>query len=153
MQRPFTVSGQHGQLRALGTGFTVRQNNDSTLVSVYEGAVEITTRSGLQQILNAGQQTRFNAQTIATKESARPGNKSWHKGVIVADHMPLQQLLDELGRYHHGHVGLHPSLSELRVVGTFPLDQPAHVLAMLEDTLPLKVNRLFSWWITLEPAV
>lgn len=152
LQRPFTVSGQHGQLKALGTGFTVRQNNTSTLVSVYEGAVEITTRSGLKQILNAGQQTRFDAQTIAAEESASPGNKSWHQGVIVADDMALQQLLDELGRYHQGHIGLHPSLSELRVVGTFPLDKPAHVLAMLEDTLPLKVRRTFSWWMILEPV-
>lgn len=151
-QRPFTVTSQHGQIRAIGTGFTVRQYNADTRVSVFEGAVEITTRSGLKQRLNAGQQTLFNAHTIAAEERARPGQKSWSQGVIVAEDMTVQQLLDELGRYHKGHIGLHPALSKLRVTGTYPLHQPHHVLAMLENTLPLKVSRIFSWWITLEPT-
>ncbi|OUS32030.1 iron dicitrate transport regulator FecR, partial [Gammaproteobacteria bacterium 45_16_T64] len=43
-----------------------------------------------------------------------------------------------------------PAVAELRVMGTYPADQPELTLAMLEKALPIKVNRLLPWWVTLE---
>ena len=39
--RPFRVRGRHGTVQALGTRFTVREDDEDARVAVFEGAVEI----------------------------------------------------------------------------------------------------------------
>lgn len=150
-QRPFVVTTRQGSLRALGTRFSVKQQETNTLLVVYDGAVEITTAAGDRQILNAGQQTLFDEHSIQPPQQAQRAREAWAKGLILAEDISLKELAAELSRYRRGHLGVDPAVAELRVMGAYPINNPDHCLTMLEAALPVQVNRLLPWWVTLEP--
>ncbi|WP_052063720.1 hypothetical protein [Nitrincola sp. A-D6] len=69
----------------------------------------------------------------------------------MAEDIPLKELVSELARYRRGYLGINPAIANVRVMGAYPINNPDHCLAMLEDALPVRVNRLLPWWVTLEP--
>lgn len=148
--RPFFVDTANGRMQALGTRFTVRQWDDATLLAVFDGRVSIRNRAGQTQIVSAGQQRQFTADAIGPVAAADPAREAWSRGVILADDIPLEALLAELSRYQHGHIGVAPEVAAIRVVGRFPADHPAQMLAMLERDLPVRVHRPLPWWTTVE---
>ncbi len=150
LQRPFVVATQQGLLQALGTRFSVRQQENKTLLAVYEGAVKITTSAGQSHIIPAGEQTHFTANDIQTPQQAQRAREAWSDGLILADNIPLKELVAELARYRHGHLSVDPVIADLKVMGAYPIDKPDHCLAMLEDALPVHINQLLPWWVTLE---
>lgn len=150
-QRPFIVSTRYGQLRALGTRFSVQEQANHGLLAVYEGAVEIQTEDGQRQVIPQGQQVRFNHQQIETPQPADRAREAWSRGIIEADNITLAELVTELSRYRTGHLGLNPALADIRVIGAYPIDQPDHALFMLAQSLPLTVEQTLPWWVSLEP--
>lgn len=148
--RAFVVDTAHGRLRALGTRFTVRCDDDSTLLSVSHGAVEIRAANGLIHVVPAGRQRRFTNAGLGGEGAASAAAESWVDGVLLAEDIPLDALIAELQRYRHGHIGVAPAVAQLRVIGGFPLRDPDKTLAMLEDTLPIRVQRTLPWWIGIE---
>ena len=150
--RPFVVDTGYGRMQALGTRFTVREENDATYLAVYQGAVRIHTRdSGTEQIVGSGRQVRFNASRIGELAAAEPGREAWARGVLLAEDIPLADVVRELNRYQHGHLSLAPELATLRVVGGYPLQDPDKVLSMLAEVLPIQVRRILPWWLSIEP--
>ncbi|AGL85113.1 FecR domain-containing protein [Pseudomonas protegens] len=151
-RRPFLVQTEHGRLHALGTRFSVRCGASDSLLNVYAGAVEVRSASGLQvQVVNAGQQLRFDGRTLGPLQAASAAREAWSHGLLLADNLPLEQLLEELGRYRNGHLGCDPAIAQLPVMGSFPLHDSDQALALLEAALPVRVKRLASWWVILEP--
>jgi len=150
LKREFSVSTAQGLIRALGTRFTVREKNDHIFVAVYEGAVEIRTRSGQTQHIPSGQQTWFSANTLAPVTPADPARQIWSEGLIVANDIPLRELADELSRYRMGYLGVAPEVENLNVIGTFPVNKPDHALSMLEDSLSVKIHAPFPWWVSID---
>lgn len=143
--RPLTAQTQQGQLLALGTRFSVRQLADETLLAVYEGAVQVrperaSVASG-ENIIRAGQQVRFNRERLGNIEPVRETTLAWQRGLLVADDMPLRQWTQELMRYADQHLECDPALDELRVSGTFPVDDLPLALAMLAQTYGLQVRQ------------
>jgi len=149
--RPFVVEAPRGRLRALGTRFTVRLDGEQTLLAVYEGAVEIRTRQGAAATLQAGQQVRFSADALEPVQPADPAREAWRRGVLVANNITLSELVAELRRYRHGHLGLAPEVAELRVFGNFPLTDTDDTLDMLAGALPVRIRRTLPWWVSIEP--
>jgi len=149
--RPFTVQTSHGLLTALGTRFSVRLDHQRVLLAVYKGAVEIRTRQGTQAILQARQQASFGPQGIGTLQPADPAREAWHHGVLVAKDITLGELVAELRRYRHGHLGLAPEVADLRVFGNFPLNDTDATLDMLAGALPVHIRRTLPWWVSIEP--
>ncbi|KTC34042.1 iron dicitrate transport regulator FecR [Pseudomonas sp. ABAC61] len=151
-RRPFLVETEHGRLRALGTRFSVRCDASDSQLNVYAGAVEVRSADGLQvQVVNAGQQLRFDRQSLGLLQTASAAREAWSRGLLLADNLPLAQLLEDLGRYRSGHLGCDPAIAHLPVMGSFPLHDSDQALALLEAALPVRVKRLASWWVTLEP--
>lgn len=149
--RPFVVDTAHGRLRALGTRFNVRTEGGQTTVSVYEGAVELrTAASDRRSVVHAGEQRRFDPQTIAAAAPADPAHEGWTRGVLIALDMPLGSLVAELARYRHGHLGVAPEVVGLGVYGSFPLDDTDRALAMLVASLPVRLRQPLPWWCTVE---
>lgn len=152
LQRPFYVETPQGQLRALGTRFTVRLNETETFVAVYEGAIEVhTVATRATAIIPAGRQTRFTGTSLAAIESADPAREAWTRGLLVARNIPLSEVVRELRRYHHGYLGLAPEVADLRVFGGYPVNDPDRTLAMLESVMPIRVRRTLPWWVSIEP--
>lgn len=148
--RAFVVDTAHGRLRALGTRFTVRSDDDSTLLSVARGAVEIRTTTGLTRVVAAGRRQRFTEDALGAEGAVSAAAEGWINGLLLAEDIPLAELIAELQRYRHGHIGVAPAVAQLRVIGGFPLRDPDKTLAMLEDTLPIRVQRTLPWWIGIE---
>lgn len=150
LQRPFTVDTGHGRLRALGTRFAVRETDDRTRLDVFEDAVEVHTRAGVTLRVEAGHAVGFDADTVSAAGNADRMHEAWSRGRLPADNMPLGELLKELERYRYGHISVAPEVAGLEVMGVFPADDPERALAMLEETLPIRVRRSLPWWITVE---
>ena len=72
-------------------------------------------------------------------------------GFIVADRMPLGDLVAELDRNMPGKLRCDPAIAGLTISGVFPLDQPARILAAIARTLPVQIDTFTSYWITLRP--
>ena len=78
--RPLIVATAQGQARPLGTRFTVRCNDGTTLVAVYQGKVAVTNGRQGTRIVPAGRQTRFSGAAIEPPETADPAREAWHRG-------------------------------------------------------------------------
>lgn len=148
--RPFVVETPQGRLRALGTRFTVRLDDAETYLAVYDGRVEVQNHSGKQQLVNAGEQLRFTPKIVSNNEPADPAREAWRHGMLVAQDMPLLEVVKELRRYRKGHLGVAPEVAELRVFGNFPLSNTDTTLEMLTNVLPIQIHYRFPWWVTIE---
>ena len=70
--------------------------------------------------------------------------------MLLADHLRLQTLADELSRYRHGVVRVAPGVANLRVSGSFPVADTERTLDMIVATYPVDAcARLNGLWITL----
>jgi transmembrane sensor len=150
--RPFIVRTGQGSLRPLGTRFNVRSlDDDSTRVAVFEGAVEVrTTKSSHAAIARAGEQMVFNATTLLVAEPADVSAELWERGMLLAREMRLGELVAELGRYHRGVLRCDPAVAGLTVSGAFSLTDIPASLALLEKSLPVRISRSTSYWITVQ---
>ena len=151
--RPFLVESEHGLLRALGTRFSVRQGADQTQLTVFEGAVEVRIANDQTQVVPAGRQLLFSRTTFGPLDNASPAREAWRRGVLLADNLPLGQLLAELSRYRHGHLGCDPAVAQLPVMGSFPLKDTDQALRLLAAALPIRVEMPLAWWVNVGPRV
>lgn len=150
--RPFLVTTRHGRMRALGTRFSVTQQHDHTRLAVFEGAVEVCRGAGNTcPVVQAGQQLGFDKDQTGALTPANQSRQAWTRGLLVADDLSLEAFVVELARYRHGHLGVDPTIADIRVMGTYPLDDIERTLAMLESALPVRVERTFPWWANLVP--
>ncbi|WP_306430682.1 FecR family protein [Bordetella genomosp. 10] len=150
-QRPFYVDTAHGRLRALGTRFDVRQGAGAqTRLAVYEGAVEVHTRAGATAIVRAGSQVRYDADGVSAAAPADLAREAWTRGVLIAQNVPLADVVDELRRHYRGYLNLAPEAAGLRVFGSYPANDPDQALAMLESVMPIRVRRPLPWWVSIE---
>lgn len=140
--RPFMVTTQDGKIEALGTQFTVRQEDRKrTKVKVYEHAValypaETTTRKLLQQ----GQRTSFDASSISAINPLQNDQPYWTQHLLVVEQWPLKKVLDELYRYQNGTYFIDPELETVRVSGVFSLKDPKQSLENLAYTHQLELD-------------
>jgi len=150
--RALSVQTAEGRIQALGTRFTVRQDDGITRVAVEAHAVEVRPRSALGQALRAeaGQAVSFTATRIGPLRMAAEQGSAWTRGMLVALDWRLDELLAELSRYRPGFLSCSPEIAGLRLTGTFLLDDSEGVLANLEDSLPVQVRRLTRYWVRVE---
>lgn len=157
--RPFLVDTAAGEAQALGTRFTVRQYDAAVDVAVYEGAVQVRVRDGVDPppIVRAGQHLHFGAGVAETTQPADELGMAWTDGFIVAKGMRLADFLAELNRHSPRALSCDPALADLRVSGSYPLADIDKVLDALAATLSLRVEtttRLFGFGsarVTLKP--
>ena len=150
--RPLRVRTAEGTVRAIGTRFTVRQQEGHTFVAVLEGAVELTPAHmpHAAQRLSVGEQGRFTATAAGPAAPLQDGVAAWTDGMLVADGMPLPDFLAELGRHRPGVLRCASDAAGLRVSGTYPLADTDRVLAALTLSLPVQVRSRTRWWVVVE---
>jgi len=151
--RPFVVETAQGRLRALGTRFLVRRDGDATELIVLQSAVAARPLSATQErIIQSGEQVRMDSRQLGDSSPAPIGADAWSRGMLVADNLPLQRLIDQLGEYRSGYLGLDPSLAGLRISGSFPLHDSDKALAALPPSLPVRIEQIGPWWTRVVPA-
>ncbi|ALM85598.1 FecR domain-containing protein [Bordetella sp. N] len=148
--RPFIVRTRQGTATALGTRFTVKTEDGWTRVAVLEKAVRIAPAEGHDTMtLVAGQQARFNHDSIEPLQANDVATASWTTGNLVVLDMPLGQLATELGRYRRGGLGCDADIAGLLVSGSFPLRNTDQALASLTQSFPVKTTRVLGHWTRL----
>jgi len=150
--RPFRVQTRHGMLRALGTRFDVRQEGMRSHVAVFEGAVELTPLKAPGVVVQAGQQCSFTANRAGPVRAADDSQALWSQGVLFADKMRLADFVDELSRYRHGRLSCDPAVAEQRVSGAFQLKDTDQALLLLSKVLPVRIERITQYWVTVRAA-
>ncbi len=151
--RPFIVEERHGLLRALGTRFSVRSALEHAGLDVFDGAVEIRTlRGNAVAVVNAGQGAQYSRDAIGRPSPADRAREAWARGILLAEDVPLRDVVAQLSRYRRGHLGVSDDVAELRVLGGYPLHDTDQALSMLEGVLPVRARQLFPGWVTLEAA-
>ncbi|KAB8307531.1 fec operon regulator FecR [Erwinia endophytica] len=152
--RPFLVDTLQGRLRALGTEFIVRQQDDATTLTVLKHAVEITLHDRPSDILRVseGHAVRFTGNRFGSVVAITSDAGSWTNGVLSVSDWRLADMLTELSRYRPGHLGCDPLVANLRISGTFPLKDTDAVLNILSRTLPVKIQMVTRYWVDVVPA-
>ena len=150
--RPLSVQSAEGRILALGTRFTVRQGDGVTRVSVEAHAVEVRPRLATAQTVrvDAGHTLSFAADRVGPVQRAPAQASAWTRGLLVAIDWRLQDLLAELSRYRHGYLGCAADVADLRLSGTFLLDDSEAVLANLEASLLVQLRRVTRYWVRVE---
>ncbi|EOQ74037.1 hypothetical protein F929_02055 [Acinetobacter lactucae] len=140
--RPFIVETQNGSVEALGTQFTVRQeNSEQTKVKVYKHAVAIEPEdSSKRQILKQGQRAFFDEKYISKALPLDNDQPYWTQQLLVVDQWPLQKVLDELFRYKKGTYHLAPELKNIKISGVFSLKNPEQSLETLAYSHQLELT-------------
>ncbi|WP_066270500.1 FecR domain-containing protein [Hydrogenophaga palleronii] len=149
--RPLWVETRHGTARALGTRFQVGLDEASTQVQVFEHAVELQPReAAVPRRLQAGESGRFDASGVHEVAALNPDQDAWTDGLLVARDMPLGELIRELARYRPGWLACDNEVAQLRISGVFSLSDTDRTLALVEKTLPVRVQRRTNHWVTLQ---
>jgi transmembrane sensor len=153
MQRPFIVETTQGDIRALGTRFTVRQYGGWTDVTVLQDAVEIRPAAAAWNaaIVQAGRQAGFSAGEIRPPRPAADPQAAWTRGMLIADDWRLADLVVEIGRYRPGWLICDPAVADLRISGAFPIQDTDVALAAIERALPVRTVRRTRYWVDIEP--
>jgi transmembrane sensor len=152
--RRFFVDTKDGSLEALGTRFAVRQDETDTRLDVFAGAVRIEPADAPYDaiVLHAGESARFDRTGIRPREPLRADDAAWTDGLIVASFMRLDDFLAELARYRHGVIRCDAAVADLRLSGTYPLDDTDRVLNALKHALPVRVDYMTRYWVAVRPA-
>ena len=155
-QRPLSVRSAHGVMTALGTRFLVRfipAEGQTTLV-VQEGSVAVSLLDKHQRasvrVTHAGQYTRFDHQGIAEPQTGSAGLEQWRQGLLIAQDMPLGQLIEELSRYRSGWLRCEPDVAKLKLSGVFRLDNTDQILNSLSLSLPVTVVYRTPYWVSVK---
>lgn len=153
-QRPFRVLTRQGQLTALGTEFTVHQQDNHTLLVVQQHAVEVALADDPSQtrIVKAGESLRFTATAFSAVTPAEEENPGWPQGVLSFSDKPLSEVLATLSRYRNGVLRCDPAVAGFRLSGTFPLNNTDAILTVIAQTLPVKVQSVTRYWVTVSPV-
>lgn len=154
--RPLVVQTASGEMRPLGTRFTVRSaTDDRTLVAVYEGAVQLQPRWAPDQalVLPAGQQAWLAPGQVETSVPTQDASADWVDGMLVARNMRLDAVLQALQPASTATLVCHPAVAARQVSGTYPLDDVPRVLHALGTLLQLEVRTLTRWWGGQELAI
>lgn len=149
-ERPFTVSTGDFQVTAIGTAFNIRRQNDERSdITVTKGMVRVSRHEGNIQpptLLQANEQLQASTSDPAPKRHINPAlSTAWQRGELVAEAMPVAEVLRELSRYHD--LRIVPGgrdVATLTVSGVFKLDHPDSVLKALERSLGLQTQAVSS---------
>lgn len=149
-QRPFKVITSQAELTALGTAFTVWQQDKMTLLEVQHHAVSVQLANMAlpPRIISAGEYLRFTHQQYLAQGQLAVGSDDWISGQISFQDRPLEQVINTLARYRLGHLACDPSVAMLRLTGTFSLRDTDQALTLITRILPVKVTTLTRYWVT-----
>lgn len=146
---PLQVRSEHGVFETLGGRFVLRQGKGQTRLSVTAGQVLIRPFNASPIEAHPGQDYRVSATQALRMAQPDMDAAAWVDGLIVTRGMRLHDFLAEVARYRQGHVACTDDIVDLRLSGVFRLEDTDKLLAVLTQTLPVRVEYRTRWWVTL----
>ncbi|WP_445114892.1 FecR domain-containing protein [Acinetobacter sp. WZC-1] len=143
VKRPFRVQTRQGVLEALGTVFNVRQLDDQTCVAVIKSAVEVRVTGGAPLLVRENQQLCFNRQGYQPLQMMDVNAvEAWQRKLLFTYDMPLEKFIQEIRRYHQlTYFQVDDEVKNMLISGSYPLDDLSQVLALLNRTYPVRVEK------------
>ena len=145
-ERPFVVESADTAVRAVGTAFVVRTDPGGDRITVLEGTVEVESKAktGSPVAVTAGSQIQVEPHHLGRPQAIDVTTaSSWLRGRLVVQNVPFVQVLEELQRYHGGRILLlNRQVGDIKVTGTYNVDDPVGALALLLQTVPLSTISL-----------
>lgn len=137
-----------------GAHLLVRHDRQGTQVTVLRGLAQVSTRHQPTPVpLQAGWH-----MPVDDRGAGRPSPvdlvlaQAWMCGILPAERMRLDRLLAELSRYRPGFLRCSEAVAGLRITGSFQLDDTDAALALVANTLPVRIERRTRYWVTVMPA-
>ncbi|AHV94465.1 FecR domain-containing protein [Bordetella holmesii] len=152
-KRPFFVRTPFGAIQALGTRFVVRLGDDYAQVSVQQDAVALRPTDNTSTVVaQAGQTWQLRRQTAQQMSDPAMAADAWVAGAIEGKDMRLADLLAELARYRHGRITCSADIADIKVSGTYHVNDTDRALSFLAQTLPVRVRYWTRYWVVVQPA-
>lgn len=148
---PLRIATPQGLVLAERGSLGVRLDGPSCALSLYEGNALVRPLDGTSQRLGGGQRLRFDSHASTAPDGLDPNASAWTRGMLVASGMRLADFLAELNRYRHGRLGCDPAIADLRLSGSYPLDDSERILDLLPAALPVEVHRFTRYWVSVQP--
>jgi transmembrane sensor len=142
-RQPFLVDAGDGSVRDIGTAFSVRLEDDSIVVVVERGSVEVTG-SAAPVVLAPSQRVRYGKGRTARVEPANVVDElAWTSGRLILEDRSLREVVDELNRYSTRSVVLFGSeIGNRRVNAVVDVDHVDAWLDALQESQGVTVTRL-----------
>lgn len=153
--RPFIVVADGQEIKALGTDFLVRKQDQGIGVTVVESSVQVSQpelSAIAPVVLHPGEhlfsKTGQQPDPITTVDSDNA--RSWRFNRLIFESESLDKVIAEINRYRSGHVFLgRPSLANYRVSGVFNINELDTLLTVINKTLPVKSFALSERYVVL----
>lgn len=151
IDRPFSVETKQGKVRALGTRYLVKQDQDRSFAHVLLHHVEVNIQNGKSQQLQSGESIWFDSQAFYGVQKNSDAIAAWAEGVLDIRDQTMEEVINAIRPYRKGFIRLSPQVQNLRVYGVFPLDDIDHIFKSLAETFPIKLNHYGPWLVVIEP--
>lgn len=119
--RPFIVHACGMSTRVLGTSFNVKayagEERQTTLV---EGRVEVSY--GTRRVkISPGEQVTLKGEELEVRKVDTQVSTGWKNGLFIFDDQPLENVLQELGRWYDVHIFIaNEEVKQLKFTSNFP---------------------------------
>ncbi|HEX3363912.1 FecR family protein [Phenylobacterium sp.] len=142
-RRPFVVQAGTAAVTAVGTSFEVDRLDDAVEVRVFEGVVRVARPEGPAYLAHRGEWLRLAAGQPAVSGQFAPAlDDTWRSDWLVADQMPLKDVVARLNRYSRDRIAVaNARTGELKVTGRFRLRRTDDAVAMVSALLHLDAAR------------
>lgn len=136
----FQLNCVAGQVYCSNGRLLLSEEGEGIRLVTLEGAVWLEP-SGLPRVRIAGRRSvLFTSDNILHQGPMRPDEGSWQSGWLEVRDRSLGWVAESLRPYLPGLLLVDDALSATRLSGLFPLDDMPRTLAMLEQSLPLRIQ-------------
>lgn len=149
--RPFFVTVGDTRVRVTGTVFNVAQSPQDLFITVSEGTVEVTAsdaKEGEQPLffetLTAGQQLyRIRGSNAVTVSNVNTNHVlAWRDGQLIYENTPLEKVVSDINRNFGVLISVEDNVRSLSFSGVLFINDLDVILRLLEESLPIRVERL-----------
>ena len=140
-QRPFKIKTEHSEVRVLGTSFNINTNQDSTMVSVTSGKVQVKSYSNSQEVvLTKKQSVNVTIEGLRTSTNENENFLSWKTGEFSFTDANIGQIVSRLNSYYDNKIQLNSPHPECQLSATFNKNSLEEILEIITLTCPLKLT-------------
>lgn len=150
--RPFQIVTGTAELATRNAQLLLRENDQGLLLAVRRGDVTLFPASAHPRQVHAGEVLQVSANGQAQVIALRSDPWGWTEGVLSVQQMPLGEFVAELSRYRPGLLRCAPEVSQLKVSGTFQLDDSEQILLLLARALPVRIDYRTRYWVSIGAA-
>ncbi|WP_018901022.1 FecR family protein [Rhizobium sp. 2MFCol3.1] len=150
--RPFVVSAGTLKTVALGTQFSVSEEDDRIIVAVAEHSVRVSSPFEATEV-QEGQSVVFANDRISKPSETDVGSRlSWRDGKLVFISTPLEDAVRALSKWRRGKmIVMDSGLARRPVTLIVDIRRAGNILQTLEHGLPIRVDTYSPWLALIYP--